>query len=114
MDDTLKNEIEQTMNEIILDLCPDVALVPKYGGIMIEVTAGDPRSQVGGYFFYKSHMSMEFSYGAVLHDPKNILEGRGKYRRHIKIRDVDDFENKKCRALLEQAVQTALLQTNNK
>lgn len=104
MHGTIEREITEVINEIILDICPDSALVPKYGGMMIEVVAGDAKSQVAGYFFYKSHMSLEFSNGVDLNDPRNILEGGGKFRRHIKIDNVQDIENKNCRMFLEQAV----------
>ncbi len=108
MDNAIEQQITEIINEIILDLCPDFVLVPKYGGMMIEVIAGDEKSQIGGYFFYKARMSLEFSNGADLDDPNKYLEGGGKFRRHIKIYNANDIETKKFRTFLLQAIQKYL------
>jgi len=35
---------------------------------------------------YKDHVNVGFFFGAVLHDPANLLEGTGKRGRHVKLR----------------------------
>ncbi len=72
----------------------------KYGGILFSL-CGSP---VGGIFVYKEHVSVEFSEGAHFHDPQGLLEGKGKLRRHLKIRSVNDISAKETRAFMAQAV----------
>lgn len=99
-----EQQIADAMVELVLQVCPDAALVPKYGGLMIEAVAGDSASHIGGYFFYAAHMSLEFSKGATFDDPNGVLEGGGQHRRHIKVRSLEDLESKHCREMLAQAL----------
>ena len=61
---------------------------------------------IGGIFPYKAHMSIEFSNGAQFDDPEQILEGKGKLRRHLKIRTMADIEEKAAKGFIAQAVKT--------
>ena len=61
-----------------------------YGGIIFSLA-----DDFGGIFVYKNHVSFEFSYGYKLDDPSKLLEGNGKYRRHLKIKSIEDLEIKK-------------------
>ncbi len=69
-----------------------------YGGIMF--TLGD--DDFGGLFVRKNHISFEFSNGYLMEDPSKMLEGKGKYRRHIKIRTMDDIESKRVEYFVKQ------------
>lgn len=102
MDDKTKIGIVQELNEIILEKMPDAAMVGKYGGIIIEKEAGQPKSHCCGYFIYENHVSLEFTRGFQLHDADGILEGSGKKRRHIKLKDIADIKTKRCSDFLEQ------------
>ncbi|MEO9896124.1 MAG: DUF1801 domain-containing protein [Paracoccaceae bacterium] len=102
MDESVKAQIAQELSEIILDVMPDAAMLDKYGGIIVERIAGDPKTQCCGYFIYAQHVSLEFSSGVLLPDPDNILEGKGKLRRHIKLKNSQDLQTKQCRRFLEQ------------
>jgi|TARA_R110002049_G_C9108159_1_gene557509 hypothetical protein len=97
-----KAEITRELSEIILDVMPDAAMLDKYGGVIVERIAGEPKTHCCGYFVYAEHVSLEFSKGVLLSDPNSILEGKGKLRRHIKLVDVQDLEAKRCRHFLEQ------------
>lgn len=44
-----------------------------------------------------------FFRGATLGDPQKLLEGKGQYVRHIKVRQVADIDEKAFGALLRQA-----------
>jgi hypothetical protein len=44
-----------------------------------------------------------FFYGSRLNDPKELLEGTGKYVRHIKVRSPGEIDNRAFAALLKQA-----------
>ncbi|NOQ75961.1 MAG: DUF1801 domain-containing protein [Crocinitomix sp.] len=71
-----------------------------YGGIMFSVNAED----FGGLFVRKNHISFEFVKGFLMKDPNLFLEGNGKYRRHLKIKSIDDIQNKNVELFLKQAV----------
>jgi hypothetical protein len=62
----------------------------KYGGL-IFIKQGN---FLGGIFSYQNHLSLEFSKGAELDDPHGVLEGKGKYRRHIKFKSFNDISTK--------------------
>ncbi len=72
----------------------------KYGGLVF--IKGE--ELISGIFFYKQHISIEFGQGANLPDPDSVLEGKGKDRRHIKIRSREDIATKN----IAQYVQSAL------
>jgi hypothetical protein len=57
-----------------------------------------------GIFSYKKHVSIEFSQGFLMKDPHNFLEGRGKYRRHLKIKTRDEIVKKNLPFFVQQAV----------
>jgi hypothetical protein len=58
----------------------------------------------GGVFAYKDHVSVEFSHGAKINDTLGFLAGKGKGRRHIKLKVIDDLSGKK----LEQYIPLAM------
>jgi hypothetical protein len=49
------------------------------------------------------YVQFGFFRGATLKDPKALLEGEGKYVRHIKIRAASEIEERAFAALLRQA-----------
>jgi hypothetical protein len=51
----------------------------------------------------KDCVQFGFFLGATLKDPKGLLEGKGKYVRHTKIRDPKTLDVKSLTALLSQA-----------
>jgi len=71
----------------------------KYGGICFY----DAGLLVTGIFQRKEHVSLEFSEGGAMEDPNGLLEGKGKFRRHLKIRTQDDIHEKKVAEFLAQA-----------
>ncbi len=69
----------------------------KYGGLVFNVD-GD---LITGIFVRKNHISLEFSYGASFEDSNGFLEGKGKFRRHIKVRTPEDIEEKEIGKFVE-------------
>jgi hypothetical protein len=61
----------------------------KYGGILFAV-----EQAFCGVFAYANHVSLEFGEGASLPDQFNVLEGKGKFRRHIKLTSTEEIESK--------------------
>ncbi|MGI2182325.1 DUF1801 domain-containing protein [Shewanella oncorhynchi] len=74
----------------------------KYGGILFSTKAS-----FGGVFAYKQHVSLEFSLGVNLSDPHKVLEGSGKFRRHIKLVSIDDIAAKRVAEYIAQALSLA-------
>ena len=52
----------------------------------------------------KEWVQFGFIRGSSLKDPKKLLEGKGQYVRHIKVRKTSDIDQKPFVALLKQAI----------
>ncbi len=87
--DNTKYEILMKLREIVFDNYPEVKERMMYGGIMFSLT-----EDFGGLFVYKKHVSLEFSNGYKFKDPENLLEGKGKFRRHLKLKSQNEIETK--------------------
>lgn len=72
----------------------------KYGGLVFNLS----NELIAGVFSYKNHISIEFGNGAEHSDPSGLLEGKGKMRRHLKIVELADIENKKVAFFIKQIV----------
>src|SRR5438270_4002329 len=55
------------------------------------------------YMVGKEHVTFGFVRGAILHDREKLLQGTGKYLRHVKLRSVADVRRPGVRSLLEEA-----------
>lgn len=93
-------EILSAIRVLFLEASDDLTEGIKYGGLVFE----RENRLIGGIFVYKNHLSIEFSEGATFQDAYKVLEGNGKYRRHIKCRTLSDVEEKHCTAYIVQAV----------
>lgn len=49
------------------------------------------------------YVQFGFFHGSSLKDPKGLLEGKGKYVRHVKVRDPSGIDKRSFAALLRQA-----------
>ncbi len=78
---------------------PQLSEEVKYGGILISAA-----TEFCGIFVYQAHISIEFGQGVLLQDPKLLLEGKGKYRRHLKIKTQQDIESKEVLLFIKQAL----------
>lgn len=110
MDDATKAEIIGSLEEAIIKLAPDASLRAMYGGSVIELEIENPKSRIGGFYAYAEYVSLEFANGVQFEDPDGVLEGTGKFRRHVKLSCIDDIEAKACKRFLEQAL--ALFKTS--
>jgi hypothetical protein len=52
---------------------------------------------------FRSHVNVGFFQGACLPDPARLLEGTGKFMRHVKLREGVPVENESLRRLIEAA-----------
>jgi len=69
---------------------------------------GHPTACVGDAAFayvdaFKAHVNVGFFRGAELADPAGLLEGTGKYMRHVKLRPESDIDFKALTKLIETA-----------
>ncbi|MCP1726599.1 hypothetical protein J2T60_000564 [Natronospira proteinivora] len=94
-----RHAMTQAVREVALSVGPDVSEEVKYGGLLFS--ARD--FAFCGVFAYTHHVSVEFSEGASLPDPHQVLEGQGKYRRHIKLRSKADITEKYLQAYIKAA-----------
>ena len=97
--DAQKYEILQRLRAVVFEANQEVTERMMYGGIMFSL--GD---DFGGIFAYKNHVSFEFGAGATLVDPNQVLEGKGKFRRHLKIASFVDIEQKDLANFVRQAI----------
>ncbi|RRD48835.1 DUF1801 domain-containing protein [Buchananella hordeovulneris] len=95
-------EIANSVRVRILQLADVVEEEVKYGGILFA--APEPFC---GIFVYKQHVTLEFGHGAEMVDPHGLLEGKGKGRRHLKLRTLEDVENKHLMDYLRLAQKAA-------
>lgn len=96
--------IASAVKTLVVEIAPNVTFEPKYGGEVFVPDAAHPKIFVGGVFVYKDHVSVEFSNGATLTDPGGSLEGKGKARRHVKLRVLADIEGKDLSGFLHQTL----------
>jgi hypothetical protein len=98
-----KSAIIEKLREVVFSTDPGIKERIMYGGILLSLE-GD----FGGIFAYKKHVSFEFSLGVHMDDPDNILEGGGKYRRHIKVYCMADIETRMVASFVKQALQLSI------
>jgi hypothetical protein len=92
--------IAMQLREFFLDAEPSLSEDIKYGGLVFI----RDRELLSGIFLYKEHISIEFGNGINLSDPNSILEGKGKSRRHIKIRSEEELQVKNVRSHIKQSL----------
>ena len=98
--DHSKFEIIIEIRELIFDTYQELEEKVMYGGIIFFLKS----EMFGGLFAYKNHVSLEFSNGFLMEDPNEQLEGQGKYRRHLKIKNREDIITKEVAYYVKQAV----------
>jgi hypothetical protein len=101
--DSGRFELVQALREIILGLDSSISEEVKYGGFLFSA-----EKSFCGIFSYTKHVSIEFGAGASLPDTFKVLEGKGKFRRHIKLSSVQDIANKHVREYLGLALNTSV------
>lgn len=85
-------EIAAAMRARIEALLPGIAETVKYGGTLYHPPGGKPEDGVCGVFAYTAHVSLIFPRGVDLDDPAGLLQGKGKFRRHLKLTSLADIE----------------------
>lgn len=101
------SSIVTRIEELVAQNLPDASAREMYGGIMLEIIPGDHSTRLCGYFVQKAHVLLEFSNGAQFDDPKNLLEGKGKFRRHLKFQNAEQLGEKDVDFFLQQVADIA-------
>ncbi len=94
-----KFAILQAARDIVFQQQPAITERFIYGGIMFSLG-----KDFGGVFISKHHVSFEFSQGYLLNDPDKHLQGSGKFRRHLKLCQLDDVSTKNVAGFTAQAI----------
>jgi len=87
--DTEKSKVLIKIRQIIFDLFPKTDERIMYGGIVFFFN----EEMFSGVFLNKKHVTVEFSKGFLMQDSHALLEGKGKYRRHLKLKSMEDIVN---------------------
>ncbi|WP_299144421.1 DUF1801 domain-containing protein [uncultured Vibrio sp.] len=94
------SQIIITLRNQIIDHVEGITEEVKYGGVVFN----RDKQLLVGLFLRKQFITIEFSFGNELQDVSNLLEGAGKQRRNLKLRDIDDIETKQVQYYLHQAL----------
>ena len=95
----LADEIEA----FIQDAIPKAETIKKYGGTLFTVKPDAKEGQFCGVFVQKTNVQISFSKGTSLKDPKSLLQGTGKLRRHINISSSEELNKREMKKLLKEA-----------
>ncbi len=94
-----KFETLMKLRDSVFSINPKVQEKIMYGGIIFFL-----ETDWGGLFVRKNHISFEFSLGVEFKDPDGLLEGKGKFRRHLKILNSTDIETKNVAHFVTEAL----------
>ncbi|TWU25215.1 hypothetical protein Pla52o_15130 [Novipirellula galeiformis] len=113
--DFLLAEKENTMTEAekaslidwldshVMSAVPRAIKIAKYGGTLYTLKPDEKEGQFCGVFPYKTHVQLSFAHGSDLDDPDGLLEGGGKFRRHLTFKRLDDVDAKAVKRFVKAA-----------
>lgn len=108
MNDLEQSAIVGRLNGLILKAAPTAKTVSKYGGTLYTLKPDQKEGQFCGIFEYKGHVQLAFSQGTQLSDPKHLLEGSGKYRRHVNVKTEQEIDETSLVRLVKQAAKISI------
>ncbi|GAA4451589.1 DUF1801 domain-containing protein [Novipirellula rosea] len=82
------------LDSLVMAAVPKATKVAKYGGTLYTLKPDEKEGQFCGVFPYKTHVQLSFAKGNELADPDGLLEGGGKFRRHLTYKSLDDVDAK--------------------
>ena len=94
MTDAEKQKLIELLDSLVMAAVPKSTKVAKYGGTLYTLKPDEKEGQFCGVFPYKAHVQLSFAQGASLDDPDGLLEGSGKFRRHLTFKSLDDVDAK--------------------
>ena len=119
----LPKAAQGTFEELVADIEPSLAAIARRLRAVIRgvdkstvetVRLGDnaatygvgPRKMTDGYTYImpmRGYINLGFYQGAMLADPDRLLEGTGKFMRHVKLRPGSDVDSVALMTLIETA-----------
>lgn len=82
------------LDSLVITAVPKASKVAKDGGTLYTLKPEEKEGQFCGVFPYMAHVQLSFAQGASLDDPDGLLEGGGKFRRHLTYKSLDDVDAK--------------------
>ena len=95
-------KIARALRAMIMKVDPNAVETVRLGDNAATYGVG-PRKMTDGYAYImplREYVNRGLYQGALLKDPKGLLEGTGKGLRHVKIRSVKDAANPELRSLV--------------
>ena len=94
MTEAEKKNLVELLDSLVMAAFPKSTKVPKYGGTLYTLNPDEKEGQFCGVFPYKAHVQLSFANGNELDDPDGLLEGGGKFRRHLTYKSLDEVDAK--------------------
>jgi hypothetical protein len=89
----------RALRKFVASIAPELEEAVKWGnGCWVK-----GKAPVAYVYSDKDHVQFGFIRGSSLKDPKGLLQGKGEYVRHVKVRTPKDIDEKAFGALLRQA-----------
>jgi len=98
-------EIVGSVREIVANVAPEAVEKVMYGGVVFELEDLTPKRLFCGAFVRKEYVTVEFDRGVELEDPKGFLEGAGRFRRHLKLYQLEDVQRKNLEWFIKQSLE---------
>jgi predicted DNA-binding protein (MmcQ/YjbR family) len=101
----LLGELARAARDLILEVHPGAHQVVEegWGGYLLFQQVAEAGSTVCWLSVHQRHLSLGFSQAQNLQDRAGLLQGKGKFSRHIKLKSRADLARPEVRDLLEQA-----------
>ena len=80
-----------------------------YGGVGFFIDG----SHFGGAYPNKHHVNSVFGRGNELEDPKGLLQGKGKFRRHLQLFSVEELEEKDAQSFAKAIITLITTSSSN-
>lgn len=103
MEQKEKQKIIAELQGLIIKIAPKSVSKVMYGGMVYARSVSQSKSLFCGIFVRKDYVTLELDGGPNLIDPKGILEGEGKTRRHIKLHSLSEVKEKEVKVFIKQA-----------
>lgn len=102
--DTEVRDLALRVRELVLKTVPTAEEKVYTGwGTIGYSHRGGMKSQFCAISPQRDRVNVYFNRGAELSDPEHLLEGTGKYMRHVKVRTLKDAQSRGLRQLIQDA-----------
>ena len=103
MNELEKADLARELHDLIRSAVPGCSFSAKYGGALYTMKPKEIDCHFCGVFVRDDHVQLEFGMGARLRDPKKLLVGKNKLRRHVNLYSSEDVNGDALVGLLKQA-----------